>query len=201
MTRLAHSVERRRSRLTTFSSIAILPTTSGDYASYLFPPVLLVATPIWTPPPEDWIKINCDVKVGGDSMCIVALARDLSGAVVWAATSFLNFSDPLIGEAAACHLALDTTRLRNHDYVLVESDSDVVIKVLKGLHYIWNIDNYVSLCNQLSNYFLSYNFSFISRVCNFAAHNVARWAFAQNFTDVMESSCIPVSILCNDREV
>ncbi|XP_030505324.2 uncharacterized protein LOC115720311 [Cannabis sativa] len=107
-----------------------------DYASYVFLSVLPVVTPSWTPPPKDWIKINCDVKVGGDSMCIATLARDHSGAVVWAVTSCLNFRDPLIGEAAACQLALDRARLRKHDYVLVESDSEVVIKALKGMHYI-----------------------------------------------------------------
>ncbi|KAM6592064.1 hypothetical protein CsatA_014669 [Cannabis sativa] len=134
-------------------------------------------------------------------MCIAALARDHSGTVLWAATSSLNFRDALIGEAAACQLALDTARRRKHNFVLVESDSEVVIKALKGLHYVWNIDNYVSVCNQLSNYFSSCNFAFISRVCNFAAHNVAKWAFTQNFSGVLELPSIPDSILCNDREV
>uniref|UniRef100_A0A803QRA2 RNase H type-1 domain-containing protein n=1 Tax=Cannabis sativa TaxID=3483 RepID=A0A803QRA2_CANSA len=106
-----------------------------------------MASPAWTPPPEDWIEINCDARVGGDSMCIATLARDHTGDVLWTAVSMLSFRDPLIGKAAACHLAIDSARLRSHNYVLVESDSEIVIKALKGLHSIWNIDNYVSLCN------------------------------------------------------
>ncbi|KAM6559885.1 uncharacterized protein LOC133032157 [Cannabis sativa] len=155
----------------------------------------------WTPPPEDWIKIKCDVRVGGDSMCMATLARDHSRTVVWAAVNMLNFRDPLIGEAAACRLALDSARLKNHNYVLVESDSEIVIKALKGLHSSWSIDNYVSLCNQLSKNFLSCNFSFISRCCNFVAHNVANWTFAQNISGFVEPSSILDAILCNDREV
>uniref|UniRef100_A0A803NLV2 RNase H type-1 domain-containing protein n=1 Tax=Cannabis sativa TaxID=3483 RepID=A0A803NLV2_CANSA len=99
-----------------------------DYVSCLLPSASPVASPAWTPPHEDWVKINCDAKIGGDSMCIAALARNHSRTVVWAAATKLNFRDPLIGEAAACHLALDSARLKNHNYILVDSDSELVIK-------------------------------------------------------------------------
>uniref|UniRef100_A0A803Q0U8 Uncharacterized protein n=1 Tax=Cannabis sativa TaxID=3483 RepID=A0A803Q0U8_CANSA len=61
----------------------------------------------WTPPLEEWIKINCDVKVGCCSMCGVALARDHTGSILWVATNMLNFTDPLIGEASAYQLAME----------------------------------------------------------------------------------------------
>uniref|UniRef100_A0A803Q6S8 RNase H type-1 domain-containing protein n=1 Tax=Cannabis sativa TaxID=3483 RepID=A0A803Q6S8_CANSA len=102
-----------------------------NYVACLFPPMLHVAPPAWTPPPEDWIKINCDARVGGNSMCIATLARNHSGNILWAVVSRLGFRDPLIGEAAACCLALDSTRFRGHNFVLVENDSEMVINALK----------------------------------------------------------------------
>uniref|UniRef100_A0A803QEH0 RNase H type-1 domain-containing protein n=1 Tax=Cannabis sativa TaxID=3483 RepID=A0A803QEH0_CANSA len=106
-------------------------------------------------------------------MCMAALARDHTGSVVWAIISRLNFRDPLIGEAAACFLALDSARIRKHNYVLVESDSETVIKALKGSHYFWNIDNYVF---------------------------VSKWALPQNILGFVEVSSIPKTIICNDRK-
>ncbi|XP_060964641.1 uncharacterized protein LOC133033660 [Cannabis sativa] len=172
-----------------------------NYATCLLPPTVEVLPHGWSTPPEDWIKINCDVKVGGESMCIVALARDHVGMVLWGATNFLNFTDPLIGEVAVCQLALETATVRKYDFILIESDSEVVINAIKGVHSNWKIVNYLSVCNQLSKKFLSCNFSFIPRSCNFAAHNVARWAYAQNILDIVEPSAIPNTILCNNCEV
>uniref|UniRef100_A0A803QEC1 Reverse transcriptase domain-containing protein n=1 Tax=Cannabis sativa TaxID=3483 RepID=A0A803QEC1_CANSA len=140
-------------------------------------------------------------RTGSKSTVMLKLVETPCALRPWPEITQERFSKHNYGEAAACQLALDTARQRKHNYVLVESDSEVVIKALKGLHYVWNIDNYVFVCNQLSNYFSSCNFAFISRVCNFAAHNVARWAFTQNFSGVLESPSIPDSILCNDRDV
>uniref|UniRef100_A0A803NVC9 DNA repair protein RAD51 homolog 3 n=1 Tax=Cannabis sativa TaxID=3483 RepID=A0A803NVC9_CANSA len=125
-------------------------TATTNYATCLLPPTVEVLPHGWSTPPEDWIKINCDVKVGGESMCIVALARNQVGMVLWGATNFLNFTDLLIGEVAVCQLALETATVR--------------------------------------------------KTCNFAAHNVARWAYTQNILGIVEPSAIPNTILCNNCE-
>ncbi|XP_060961855.1 uncharacterized protein LOC133032052 [Cannabis sativa] len=44
----------------------------------------------WCPPPQDWLKLNCDVKVGLDSMCSVVVARDHLSGVIWVHTSKLD---------------------------------------------------------------------------------------------------------------
>uniref|UniRef100_A0A803QQV0 RNase H type-1 domain-containing protein n=1 Tax=Cannabis sativa TaxID=3483 RepID=A0A803QQV0_CANSA len=103
------------------------------YESCLFSSSEAVLTPVWSLLPLDWVKINCDLKVGGDTMCTVALARDHNEAVLWVATNKLNFSNPLIGEAASCLLAVETTVFLHHPFVLVESDFKTVINTLKGI--------------------------------------------------------------------
>ncbi|XP_030502633.2 uncharacterized protein LOC115717800 [Cannabis sativa] len=173
----------------------------ADYGSCLFKSHRVEDTLVWSPPPEDWIKINCDVRVGEETMCAVAIARDHQEAIFWVATNKIHFSDPFLGEAAACLLALETTISMHHPFVVVESDSAIVIKNLKGDESFWRIENYTSQCKQLFTFFTSCNFSFISRKYNFVAHNVANWAFAKNINGMVEVSTIPNAIFCNDREV
>uniref|UniRef100_A0A803PD65 Reverse transcriptase domain-containing protein n=1 Tax=Cannabis sativa TaxID=3483 RepID=A0A803PD65_CANSA len=60
-------------------------------------------------------------------MCVAALARDHTRAVLWAAVSMVSFSDSFIGEATACRLALESAGIKNHNNVLVESDSDLIL--------------------------------------------------------------------------
>ncbi|KAM6556810.1 hypothetical protein CsatB_003829 [Cannabis sativa] len=172
-----------------------------DYGSCLLSPPQSVGTQAWSSPPEDWVKINCDVKVGGETMCAVAIARDHNKSVLWVAAKRLHFSDPLTGEAAACLLAMETAVSLHHPFILVESDSKIVIKNLKGDDSIWRIENYVRHCKLLSTFMTNCNFSSIARNRNYAAHNVAKWAFANNVTGMVEISTIPLNIFCNDHEV
>uniref|UniRef100_A0A803PQ79 RNase H type-1 domain-containing protein n=1 Tax=Cannabis sativa TaxID=3483 RepID=A0A803PQ79_CANSA len=79
-----------------------------DYSSSLLTSSKVAGSLVWVPPLDDWVKINCDVKVGCDSMCVVAITRDHKESILWVATNLLSFSDPLIGEAAACLLAMET---------------------------------------------------------------------------------------------
>ncbi|XP_060963740.1 uncharacterized protein LOC133033145 [Cannabis sativa] len=173
----------------------------ADYGSSLLKSRQVADTLGWSPPPEDWVKINCDVRVGVESMCVVAIARDHTESILRVATNKLHFSDSLIGEAAACMLALETAATMHHPFVMVESDSKMVIKNLKGVESFWQLENYARQCKHLSTFFTCCNFSYISRNCNFAAHNVAKWAFANNVSGMVEVSTIPSNIFCNDREV
>ncbi|XP_060962306.1 uncharacterized protein LOC133032394 [Cannabis sativa] len=86
----------------------------------------------WSPPPQDWIKLNCDVKVDLDSMCIAVVARDHFSRVIRVQTARENYSDVLCGEAAACSLAVTVALDIGSKYVIVESDSSVVINAING---------------------------------------------------------------------
>ncbi|XP_060974166.1 uncharacterized protein LOC133039317 [Cannabis sativa] len=77
---------------------------------------------VWEPPPQDWIKLNCDVRVDGEHSCVAVIARDLSK-VIWVYTTKLDFSDALCGEAAAVCLVLEVAKDKGHNFILVESDS------------------------------------------------------------------------------
>ncbi|XP_060959149.1 uncharacterized protein LOC133030427 [Cannabis sativa] len=173
----------------------------ADLQVTLLPSPTPVLKEAWSPPPPDWIKLNCDVKVGDNSMCIAVVARDHVGRVFRVQTAREDFSDALCGEAAACCLAVSVALEIGAKFVIVENDSSVVINALNGKVSRWAIDNYVSFCTKNSPSFISCNFIYVRRTCNFAAHNVARWAFAHQVFGSIPVSDLPNNILCNDREV
>uniref|UniRef100_A0A803NZD3 RNase H type-1 domain-containing protein n=1 Tax=Cannabis sativa TaxID=3483 RepID=A0A803NZD3_CANSA len=92
------------------------------------------STPIlvedWCPPLQDWIKLNCDVKVELESSCVAVVAIGHFSEVAWVNTTTLDFSDALCSEAASCCLALDMTKLKGYKFIIMESDSRVVINSL-----------------------------------------------------------------------
>ncbi|XP_060965503.1 uncharacterized protein LOC133034433 [Cannabis sativa] len=153
-------------------------TSYADYHASLLPSPSLDLTEAWSPPPPEWIKLNCDVKVGLNSMCIAVVARNHLGSVIRVQTAREDFSDALCGEAAACCLAVSVALDIRSKFAIVENDSRMVINALNGIDSHWAIENYVSFCTNSSPLFISCNFSYVRRTCNFAAHNVARWAYA-----------------------
>ncbi|KAM6540555.1 hypothetical protein CsatB_005002 [Cannabis sativa] len=150
----------------------------ADLHASLLPSPTPVLKEAWFPSLPDWIKLNCDVKVGFDSMCIAVVVRNHFGRVIRVQTAREDFSDVLCGEAAACCLAVSVALDISSKFVIVENDSMVVINAINGKDSRWALENYISFCTKSSPSFISCNFSYISRTCNFAAHNVARWAFA-----------------------
>ncbi|XP_060959338.1 uncharacterized protein LOC133030567 [Cannabis sativa] len=167
----------------------------------LLPDVVPVLREGWRHPPQHWLKLNCDVRVGLGSSCIAEVARNHLGEVVWVHSARLDCADALCGEAASVFLALETTKLNDHKFVIVESDSRVVINSLNRVSSCWEIENYSNRCLELSGFFDGCLFSCIPRSCNFIAHNVAKWAFTHNQFGCLPISYIPRNLLCNDHEV
>ncbi|KAM6593104.1 hypothetical protein CsatA_000807 [Cannabis sativa] len=179
---------------------SIRSTYAAHHASVFpcSPPCLAVA---WSLPPQDWIKLNCDVKVGFDSMCIAVVARDHLSKVIWVYTARVDFANVLCGEAAACCFALDIAKNHAFKFIMVESDSRIVINALNKTESRWELENHVSFCIRSSSSFISCIFCHTSRNCNFSAHNVAKWAFTHQRFGCLPIHSIPEQIFCNDREV
>ncbi|XP_060965447.1 uncharacterized protein LOC115720378 [Cannabis sativa] len=182
-------------------SIDTIRFSFADHHAYLLPCPIPCPKEVWRPPPLDWVKLNCDIRVGLDSMCAAVVARDHVGKVIWVVTSKLDFSNALCGEAMACCLALQEAKARGVKFLILESDSRVVINALNGKDSRWEIDNYVSFCQITSPFFIGCTFAFVSRQCNFMAHNVAKWAFSHQRFGSVPLSSMPETIFCNDREV
>ncbi|KAM6541648.1 hypothetical protein CsatB_006095 [Cannabis sativa] len=72
-------------------------------------------------------------------MCAAVVARDHVGKVIWVTTSKLEFSNALCGEAVACCLALEEAKARGVKFLILESDSRVVINALNGRESRWEL--------------------------------------------------------------
>ncbi|KAM6572269.1 hypothetical protein CsatA_016349 [Cannabis sativa] len=184
-----------------FKCIDTIRFSFADHQAYLLPCPKLCSSDVWRPPPQDWLKLNCDIRVGLDSMCAAVVARDHVGKVIWVTTSKLEFADALCGEAAACCLALEAARTLGFHFIIVESDSRVVINALNEKDSCWELANYVSFCNRISPSFIGCSFEHVSRLCNFAAHNVAKWAFPHQRFGTLSPTSLPDNLFCNDRQV
>ncbi|KAM6570726.1 hypothetical protein CsatB_018711 [Cannabis sativa] len=130
----------------------VLKCIDNIYASFvelhgsLLPIPSSIVRESWSPPPQDWIKINCDVRVGLESMCTAVVARNHMRRVIWVHTARLDFSDVLCGEAATCCLGVSLAMEFGSKFVNVESDSRLAINALNGKEFYWALDNYVSFC-------------------------------------------------------
>ncbi|XP_060962046.1 uncharacterized protein LOC115719437 [Cannabis sativa] len=73
--------------------IGSISTYFVELRTSLVPSLTPILRESWEPPPLDWIKLNCDVRVGMESMCIAAVARNHLGTVVRIHTARLDFVD------------------------------------------------------------------------------------------------------------
>uniref|UniRef100_A0A803P0N1 Reverse transcriptase zinc-binding domain-containing protein n=1 Tax=Cannabis sativa TaxID=3483 RepID=A0A803P0N1_CANSA len=89
------------------STLCIFTNLKGT----LLPDVVPIQREDWRHPPQDWLKLNCDVRVGLGSSGIAVVARNHLGEVVWVHSARLDYADALCGEAAAVCLALETAKL------------------------------------------------------------------------------------------
>uniref|UniRef100_A0A803QC46 RNase H type-1 domain-containing protein n=1 Tax=Cannabis sativa TaxID=3483 RepID=A0A803QC46_CANSA len=89
----------------------------------------------WSPPPRDWIKVNCDVRVRQGDMCAYVVAGNHLGKLSRVVTKRFQFFDHLQGEAEACLLALETAVKHDNSYVMVESDYEATINALNRVTF------------------------------------------------------------------
>uniref|UniRef100_A0A803NFN8 RNase H type-1 domain-containing protein n=1 Tax=Cannabis sativa TaxID=3483 RepID=A0A803NFN8_CANSA len=150
--------------------------------------------------PLTGLRSTCDVRRGRETMCVSTMARDHLGTFVWVAINNFPFFDSLIGEAAAS-LAIETSIALGYNFVMVKSDSKVVINAIRGLSPRWDIDSYISNCRSTAKLLSGCNFAKNFRLCNFVAHKVAKCAYTNNLSGMIDVSLIPKNIMCNDHEV
>uniref|UniRef100_A0A803P1Y7 DUF4283 domain-containing protein n=1 Tax=Cannabis sativa TaxID=3483 RepID=A0A803P1Y7_CANSA len=82
----------------------------ADYRASLLPTPSPRVEVCWNPPPLGLIKLNCDVKVGLDSMCLAVVARNHLGVMCGIQSARLDFSNALCSEAAACCMVLEVAK-------------------------------------------------------------------------------------------
>ncbi|XP_065629740.1 uncharacterized protein LOC136067578 [Quercus suber] len=138
---------------------------------------------VWFPPSRRDIKINVDAAVGPRFSAIAVVVRNWRGELVFAGSKKVNTTLPLQAKAKAVRWAISFAPALDGDSVHVESDSQVVVQLLSNLTLPppWRIR---SLCVDLSSLLALHSNMFVSwipRLCNQAAHILAKWCLSCNF--------------------
>ncbi|KAL0433989.1 UNVERIFIED_CONTAM: hypothetical protein Slati_2733200 [Sesamum latifolium] len=137
----------------------------------------------WTPPPQDWIKVNTDVAFKDDKCFTAFIVRDQNSTVTHAATKEIFVNNAFIGETRAIRIAAELLHKEECELVIVESDSIVAIQWIKGEDQEVDIaaKTDVKKIKKIWNCRPKWDFSKISRLCNGMAHGLAKWNHGANW--------------------
>ena len=152
----------------------------------------------WSSPPRHGLKINVDAAVGPRFSVIATVTREWRGKVVFAGSRKVNTTIPLQAEAEAVRWALSLVSDLRCDSVYVETDSQVVAKLLSNssMPPPWRIK---FLCSDLRSFLSSYSnvaIRWVRRICNEAAHILAKWSFFFFFCNFYGSFDVSFSLNC-----
>lgn len=111
---------------------------------------------------------------------LAAVACNHTGDITFAVTNKIVPSTLLVGECQAAILALSEAASRKYQFCIIEGDSQIVISNLNDESSSWEITNSVAAVKALCHQFMAVSFTHVSRVCNFYAHNLAKWALSCN---------------------
>ncbi|KAL4366778.1 hypothetical protein GQ457_05G010670 [Hibiscus cannabinus] len=131
----------------------------------------------WTPPPNEWIKANCDASWISCSQIagIASVFRNESGSIVGGSTRRGCFSSVSIAEAEAVRSCLIYAKSYDFKKIIVESDNKSFIHRLNNRSFSdWKSASIERDICSLTSFFESVIFSFVRRSCNKVADWVAR---------------------------
>ncbi|KAL5551694.1 hypothetical protein UlMin_001870 [Ulmus minor] len=184
------------------SPYSILHSILKTYSSLVdsFPRRTTGVTPSWTPPPFDWIKINCDAALNDSGSSIACVARnDKADIIRWEARR-IDLCSLLVAEALAVDMAIKMVVQANWRYICLASDSKIVIEALqiRNSDSPWSISSILDNCKLNVCNFSAYSFVFSSRAANLLAHNLAKWCLHSS-TNSQVLLTLPPSV-CSDTE-
>ncbi|PON85596.1 Ribonuclease H-like domain containing protein [Trema orientale] len=150
----------------------------------------------WEPPPSPWIKINVDAAVRTTEAAGTAVVRDHLGRILAMKTELFHNPEPVIAEANAMLLGLQLARDNHWSSVVIESECLTLVNGWNGCSEVpWHSDHIFPQMHDIAPHFSNLVINYVSRVCNYFAHNLVAWAYARSsfgdlaLTEVPESVC------------
>ncbi|PNY14022.1 ribonuclease H [Trifolium pratense] len=131
----------------------------------------------WSPPPKGTVKINVDAHLGDGHWFSGLILRRWDGNAIGATTRLHAGSDEIIqGEAYAINDALDLVEKLCLPEVIIESDSQIFVNLVKKTRVRKNWGRIVERCISFLEANPSSSISWVNRVRNRVAHELAKWA-------------------------
>lgn len=130
------------------------------------------AVRVWNPPPPNKLKVNFDAGWTGNSETGFGLIiRDHESRMMAATTHMEPFRlDPTVAEAMALRWCLSTIAELGLEDVLIESDSQMVIKAMQKQRSKPDMEPIIQDFKFLAQTFSSISYSHVNRQANNAAH-------------------------------
>ncbi|KAL5566283.1 hypothetical protein UlMin_029447 [Ulmus minor] len=129
---------------------------------------------VWVKPPEGWIKVNFDAAVSDTCFIAGVVAQSYVGTVICFTTScFLPYSS-LVAEAKAYLLVVKLVADNGWKFCVFKGDAKLVIDACRLLDdCLWEIRPIISDIFSFALVFVAWDFVFVFREANFAAHDLA----------------------------
>ncbi|PON90929.1 Ribonuclease H-like domain containing protein [Trema orientale] len=177
----------------------ILRSVCNSFAFYSSTQSLPAGPARWELPPTPWIKINVDAAIRAEESVGAAVARDHQGVVLAIKTTLLSSPDPITAEALAMLLGLEVARAYSWPYVVVESDCLNLLNSWNGGSEVpWQATHVFKQMRDLMISFSQVVITFVSRECNYFAHNLASWAYVCSSFDTLNPSEVSAAV-CQDH--
>jgi ribonuclease HI len=149
----------------------------------------------WERPPLGWKKINWDaaLEISNRRVGIGLVVRNDAGDIEAASTVCIPFvTDPTLAEALGAWHALLFCRKQRYTHVILEGDSQEVVKALRKEGPCWmsygHIIEDTRSCFQFIN---PLEVNFVRREANRAAHVMAQYAISSQLNHVWMGECPP----------
>jgi hypothetical protein len=141
-------------------------------------PIGLIAIKKWSPPPEDYVMVNCDgaFSAGRAEGGWGAVARDHDGDLIFAAAGHLNHvSQVMHAEAIAVKSAISIAEQMGIGRIIIATDCQNVVKALTTNTFDSSslAQMFLEIKYQLSLCFIQNCVVFCPRACNNVAHLLA----------------------------
>lgn len=137
----------------------------------------------WTPPPEGFLKINCDgaflpeLKVGAWGFVI----RDHTGdSIAAGAGKLYKAFQAMHAETVGCLEALKAARDLGIGNIILETDCLNLVKALKSTSFDLCVEGWLfkELRHLMFSDFISCSVKHCNRICNTGAHSIAHFALS-----------------------
>lgn len=157
-----------------------------------YTPVVNSSTRRWQVPQQDWVKVNVDAAIFGDTgtFGIGGVIRDANGRLVRAmCKQELGSWSPREAEALSLKEVLSWTKRYGFTRCVFETDSKLLADACNGGSGRSYFHSIVSSCVELFNHFEDVIVRFVHRSANAVAHLLAR--VSRSMSDLQEWEHVP----------